>query len=294
MLSGTHLTFDCPSCGGEGDLIADHKLHQDGGGLIWKYVCNHCGSGKEVLEAIGAACGEDWRQLIDGPPAWLGAPRGTAPRRQGPPLPLPSKTNVNDWAQALRSAKQPFRYMTRTRGITPPVLKAAKIGWDGRRLTFPMFQRGKLVAFKTRLPYTGTQMMAWPGQGRSWPLYPEPGETDEWVLLVAGELDALRGRAAGLPAVSVTLGAGAWRPHWTEELQGRRIVVCFDNNERRQARQRVRYLRAAGVSARRLDLRKLGLCHPRGDLSDYLNGGGSPQIILKLPVVADNNDQDRC
>jgi hypothetical protein len=275
MLSGTHLTFDCPSCGGEGDLIADHKLHQDGGGSIWKYVCNHCGGGKEVLEAIGAACGEDWRQLLDGPPAWLGEPRDVAPRRQGPAPALPSRATINRWARALRSSTQPSRYMTRIRGITPPVLKAAKIGWDGRRLTFPMFQQGKLVAVKTRLPRIGAQMMAWPGQGRSWPLYPEPGETDEWVLLVAGELDALRGRAAGLPAVSVTLGAGTWRPHWTEALRGHQIIICFDNNEGQQAHQRVRYLRAAGVNARRLDLRKLGLHDPKGDLSDYLNGSGS-------------------
>jgi hypothetical protein len=275
MPSGTHLTFDCPSCGSKGDLIADYKLHQDSGGHIWKYVCNHCGCGKAVLEAIGTACGEDWRQLLDGPPAWLGEPRDTAYRQQGHAPSLPSRASVNDWARALRSAKQPLHYMTRTRGITPKVLKAAKVGWDGRRLTFPMFQQGNLVALKTRLPQAGAQMMAWPGQGRPWPLYPEPDEADEWVLLVAGELDALRGRAVGLPSVSVTLGAGTWRPHWTETLRGRRIIVCFDNNERQLARRRVRYLRAAGVSARQLDLRKLGLHDPKGDLSDYLNGSGS-------------------
>lgn len=282
MLSTTHLTFDCPSCGSEGDLIADYKLHHDGGSFVWKYVCNHCGSGRQLLEAIGSARGEDWRQLIEGPPPWLGEPRHTAPRRHGRTPALPSRANVHGWARALRSAKQPLQYMTRTRGITATVLKAAKVGWDGRRLTFPMFDKGELVAFKTRLPRVGAQMIAWPGQGRSWPLYPEPGDADEWILLVAGELDALRGRTAGLPAVSVTLGAGTWRPHWTEALQGRRIIVCFDNNERTQAHQRVRRLRAAGVRARGLDLRTLGLHEPKGDLSDYLNGGGTPEQIRRV------------
>lgn len=282
MPSGTHLTFDCPSCGSKEDLIADYKLHQDSGGHIWKYVCNHCGGGKAVLEAIGTACGEDWRQLLDGPPAWLGEPRDTAYGQQGPAPALPSRASVNDWARALRSAKQPLYYMTRTRGIKPKVLKAAKVGWDGRRLTFPMFQQGNLVALKTRLPQAAAQMMAWPGQGRPWPLYPEPDQANEWILLVAGELDALRGRAAGLPTVSVTLGAGTWRTDWTEALDGRRVVVCFDNNERRQARERVSHFRAAGIKSRRLDLRKLGLRSPKGDLSDYLDSGGSVKPILRM------------
>ena len=119
------------------------------------------------------------------------------------------------------------------------------------------------------------------GKGRPWPLYPKPSRTAKWVLLVAGELDALRGRSANLPAVSVTLGAGHWRDAWTEQLRAyEEVIVCFDVNEELQAEHRVGVLQAAGLDARRLDLAALGLDDPKGDLSDYLCGRWrSPQAL---------------
>ena len=41
-----------------------------------------------------------------------------------------------------------------------------------------------------------------------------------------------------------------------------------------QALERVASLRSAGVKAWRRNLRDLGLTTPKGDLADYLNGGG--------------------
>jgi hypothetical protein len=200
---------------------------------------------------------------------------------------------VGGWAQRLLASPEPLAYLTGERGLSLDVIGAARIGWDGKALTFPMFSAGELVGFKRRAPRAGAQMLNWPGSGRPWPLYPEPSPGARWVLLVAGELDALRALSAGLPATSVTLGAGyngdLW-DEWTDALRGRRVVVCFDNNETEQARECVSRLGEAGISARRLDLRALGLDSPKGDLSDYLNGGGDsarlraafkPRVVVK-------------
>ena len=183
------------------------------------------------------------------------------------------------WHLRLICEPEPLAYLA-GRGVSKRELQNNWIGWDGERLTFPMFDAAReLVAFKTRLPKPGAQMRSWPGNGRPWPLYPAVDRRRGWALLVAGEFDALVACSAGLPASSVTLGAGykgdRW-DEWTTELGGLRVVVCFDNNEQDQARERAAALREAGIRARRLDLRDLGLTTPKGDVSDYLAGGGEP------------------
>jgi hypothetical protein len=171
--------------------------------------------------------------------------------------------------------------------VSLDVIRAERIGFDRDRgrLIFPMYERGELVAAKWREPHTGAQMRSWAGEGRAWPLYPRPDPRAGWLLLVAGELDALAARSAGLSASSVTLGAGYWRGTWTDALRGLRVVVAFDNNEREQARERVAALRAAGVSATRLSLRALGLDTAKGDVTDYLRAGGDPARLRPRRVV---------
>jgi len=156
-----------------------------------------------------------------------------------------------------------------------------RIGWNRKALTFPMFDGdGELTGFKTRLPKDDAKMNC-PSGKRPWPLYPAVERREGWTLLVAGEFDALAARSVGVPASSVTLGAGYWRDEWTAELTGLRVVVCFDNNEQRQARERVAALKAAGIEARRLDLRDLGLKTPKGDVSDFLTSGGDPAQLRR-------------
>jgi hypothetical protein len=196
---------------------------------------------------------------------------------------LPSFAAIAGWAERLHLAcePRPFEWLTRVRGLSSAVVRDAQIGWDGRRLTVPMFSNGELVGFKTRELGVGAQMRSWPGGGRSWPLYPEPQMAASWTLVLAGEIDALRARSAGLPAVSVTCGAGTWREEWTRAIGRRNVVVCFDNNEQDMARRRAQELAAAGLRVKRLDLRTLGLRSPKGDLSDYLNGAGSKHSFLR-------------
>lgn len=273
---GTRIQYRCPFCGEE-DANATYKLDRDGQPR-WFVGCwsRRCASGGDYLQRLGEALGVGGDAALEQLAAAVAASeyvRGGR-RRGRDPEPLPTASKVR-FCSELLPGSEGERWLAERRGIPLNVAEAARVGWDGRRLIFPMFRRGEVVAAKWRLARDGAQMRAWSGEGRRWPLYPEP-EPGWWsVLLVAGELDALRARAAGLPACSVTLGAGYWSDAWTEALRGRRVVVCFDNNEAEQARERVAALKAVGIRARRLDLRDLGLTESKGDLSDYLNGGGS-------------------
>ncbi|MGK2939177.1 MAG: toprim domain-containing protein [Solirubrobacteraceae bacterium] len=185
--------------------------------------------------------------------------------------------------------------------MTLDVIAANEIGWNGAFVVLPMRDgTGEIVAFKRRVPRSATKTLSVGGGGRPWPLYPAVPDAG-WVLLVAGEFDALAARSAGLPGVSVTLGAGQpregkrkasagpgsswWRDEWTADLRGRQVVVCFDNNETDQAKTCVRRLRRGGIRAQRLDLRSLGLNTPKGDLNDYLTGGGDPAAVRPRRLV---------
>jgi hypothetical protein len=291
----THIDFDCPVCGkskGAADWKVDHWVIS-----CWTQTCQDLRGAylRELADAVGAPNGavvkDDPLQHL-APLTW-GRKSASA---ESPLASLPAGEQVAGWHDALLASGEPLRYLTDARGVSPDLIKSERlgVGWDSERrlLTFPMYYSNGagerwLVGFKTRAPKAGARMDNCAGKGRPWPLYPDtPNISRSWVLLVAGELDALRGLSAGLPAVSVTLGASTWRPEWAEELRGRRVLVCFDNNEQRQARDRVRTLRAAGIRAKRLDLRTLGLDAPKGDLSDYLNGGGDPAAMRAAVPVA--------
>lgn len=196
--------------------------------------------------------------------------------------PLPSAASVTGWHSRLleRQNSAALDYLTKRRRIALEVVKRYRIGWDGRRLIFPIAQLEDGWLVKTRLPVDRAQMKCWPGKGRPWPLYPDVPRELGGVVLVAGELDALRARSLPVPATSVTLGAGTWREEWTDELRGLHVGVCFDNNEAAEARDRVKKLREAGISAGRIDLRKLGVPGPNGDLSDFLNRNGDARRLM--------------
>lgn len=252
-----------------------------------------CPGGGECLRQIAESVGTNAATLLHDPRPFIRKLNGGAGRTRaaGGKVDLPTRDHFAGWSARLLSEEAPLRYLTGTRQIDLALIRKHLIGLGeepgGRSaLTFPMFDAGgAIVAAKWRFPRDGLQMRSWPGNGRPWPLYPPVERGWPWVLLVAGELDALRARMAGLPAVSVTCGAGTWRDEWTQELRGRPVVLCFDNNEQTQAHRRTIELNAAGVETVRLDLRRLGLRTAKGDLSDYLNAGGSPARLARTATA---------
>jgi hypothetical protein len=110
-------------------------------------------------------------------------------------------------------------------------------------------------------------------------------EADEAVVYyVEGEKDADRLAEAGLVATTAG-GASDWRPEMAESLTGRDVVILPDNDEpgRKHARQVARAVAEVAVRVRMVALPGLA---EKGDVSDWLDGGGTVEELTRLSSLA--------
>lgn len=105
------------------------------------------------------------------------------------------------------------------------------------------------------------------------------------VYIVEGEKDADRLWAIGLTATTNVGGAGKWRPEYALALAGRDVVVLPDNDPpgAAHAAQVAAALVGAVASVKVLPLPGLP---PKGDVSDWLNAGGTAAQLQQLATSA--------
>ncbi|MFD2407745.1 toprim domain-containing protein [Azorhizophilus paspali] len=108
-----------------------------------------------------------------------------------------------------------------------------------------------------------------------------------WVFIVEGEKDVLRLESVGLIATCNAGGAGKWPDELTEHFRDRRVVILPDNDEpgHRHADMVAAKLEAFGAYVRVLCLPALP---HKGDVSDWLDAGGSVERLLKLVELPGN------
>jgi len=128
-------------------------------------------------------------------------------------------------------------YLKETRGIPDEVIDAELLGWNGARITIPIFNRDGEVAFfklarDPENPADGPKMLATPG-GRAelygWgSLITRPKR----LIICEGEFDRLVLEGRGFPAVTSTAGALTFRPEWAAHVESiPEIYICFDRDE---------------------------------------------------------------
>lgn len=113
------------------------------------------------------------------------------------------------------------------------------------------------------------------------------------VFIVEGEKDAdnLR-REFGLVVTTNVGGAGKWREDYNEYLQGRSVIILPDNDKpgREHAEQVARSL--DGI-AKTVKISNLPNLPEKGDVSDWINSGGTVEdlhkIIEETPVFVPDN-----
>lgn len=277
--------YPCPNCGG--------TLHvNEGTRTAWVLMCHTCAPSGEDYEArmhwardLARESGApDTRSFLKNPPLYLddGQMVRRGPRGPRDPLPLPDLSRVQGMQERLFSgtagAARARRWLVRERGVRLREARRWGLGWNGDELVFPLMDGDRLVTIKFRKPVKGANMRNWPGIGKGFPLFADGGEPS--LLLVAGELDALAARSAGIPACSITHGASTpLLPEWVVALNGRRVTVCYDRGEER--------LGALAARALGSTTDQLILPGPGKDVSDFLAEHGRGGLLRLLRANTD-------
>jgi ureidoglycolate hydrolase len=104
---------------------------------------------------------------------------------------------------------------------------------------------------------------------------------DTPVFVVEGEKDVLRLESLGLVATCNAGGAGKWPSALNQHFARRRVVILADNDEpgQKHADKVCRALHLTGGEVRVLCLPELP---PKGDVSDWLDAGGTVEQLLQL------------
>lgn len=125
------------------------------------------------------------------------------------------------------------------------------------------------------------------GQRRVLYRLPDLGNADPSVpvYLVEGEKDADRLASIGLLATTNPFGAGSWENDYTLTLHGRSVVILPDNDEPGQ-KHAARVALALQGSTREVRVINLPGLPPSGDVSDWLDAGGSFDELVRLTQEA--------
>jgi 5S rRNA maturation endonuclease (ribonuclease M5) len=112
------------------------------------------------------------------------------------------------------------------------------------------------------------------------------------LFVVEGEKDADRLRSLGLLATTNAGGAGKWRDEYSEPLRDRSVVILPDNDEpgRKHAAQVARSLKGIAASVKVVELPNLP---GKGDVSDWLDAGGSVGLLHELAAAAQEVEPSR-
>jgi hypothetical protein len=116
--------------------------------------------------------------------------------------------------------------------------------------------------------------------------------TDAPVLIVEGEKDADNLLAAGFAATTNSGGAGKWTADLNRYFEGRDIYILPDNDEAGagHAQQVVAALQGVARSIRIINLPGLP---PKGDISDWLEAGGTANDLTEIMRQAPEPDAPR-
>jgi P4 family phage/plasmid primase-like protien len=148
--------------------------------------------------------------------------------------------------------------------------------YKGKELVNIRYHTRKKKADPKDLPYqTGLEYPTW--------LYPEEQLKERTLILTEGELDALCSMSQGLPAITVTGGAGTWKPEFTKRFKSKVLYIILDCDKagRDGAKKIARELEPVVREIRIVDLdpeRQDGY-----DLTNwFITDGKSKEELLKL------------
>lgn len=225
--NGEHIT-PCLFCGGDegrNKLTECHLYINEESGL---YQCKKCGA-EGNLVTLSRHLGDDPREL-----GFLENKSKTKTITRKPGHKQLSAM-IEEWSLNIPLEIQ--NWLENERGLSKEVIDDAKLGWNGKEITIPVYddsgkalfvkkRRSPLNEDKSKPKYTYTK-------GSKASLYGAKLLKDTtFIVITEGELDALLLHSCGVPAVSSTGGAGTFKEDWGEVFAGiQDVYIVYDNDD---------------------------------------------------------------
>lgn len=130
-----------------------------------------------------------------------------------------------------------IRTYLNARGIFDELIDYYGLGFDGRRITIPIYDREGVVAFfklakDPEDTSDGPKMMASEGSHTELYGWERVLAKPDQIVICEGEFDRLVLEAQRIPAATSTGGAGVFRREWAKEFERiPEVYVCFDRDE---------------------------------------------------------------
>jgi hypothetical protein len=191
-------------------------------------------------------------------------------------------------------------YVRSAKGWTDKVLRDFMIGHNGTRLTIPVWADkigGRCINIRMYHPSKAPKMHSYgKGYGANvWFPFPPTGPE---IYLMEGESDTILARSKDLPAFCHTGGAGYWCNQFTQDLDGKKVNIVYDNDKAGQSGANA-VINAIKFTS---EVRNLRLPLSNGkDFSDWiLREGGdltqlaevkastAPYAVSRMQVTVDN------
>ena len=179
---------------------------------------------------------EAWFKLGDS--LKIQRPDGTRPTR-----PEIDPGLAQSYHKALMTLTGPLReVLSVRRGLTNETLQRFKLGWDGDRITIPIYNEyNSIVNFRRYkwnstddqwkvLNYVDEHENAY-GEVRIFGIEQVLDEEVPYIVWCEGEMDRLCAEQHGFFAACATSGAGTWRPEWTRLFRGKKKVYLAQDND---------------------------------------------------------------
>lgn len=205
------------------------------------YYCNSCHSKGNIhtmyKHLYGLSNEEAWFQLGDA--LKIPRPDGTKPTRPEIDVGL-----IQEYHQRLMSLTGPIRDMIKERrGLTDETLKQFQLGWDGERITIPIYDEFNTLVNFRRYKWNSTDDQ-WKvlnyvdeynnsyGEVRIFGIDRVVDPDIDYIVWSEGELDRICAEQHGFPTACATSGAGTWKPEWTKLFRNKkRVYIAQDNDE---------------------------------------------------------------
>jgi hypothetical protein len=196
---------------------------------------------------------------------------------------------LHDVRRYHEALPQRLRSYLNARGIPNPVVDLHLLGWNGHRITIPIFDRAGNLAFvkgakDPRDRGLGPKMLCPPGAKTELYGWERLRANPPRIVICEGEFDRLVLEARGIAAVTSTGGARVFRPEWVAAFASvEDVYVCFDRDEA----GRLGAARVASLLPKAKVVALPSEIGPGGDVTDFfVRFGRTKQDFLTLLASA--------